>query len=82
MSELVKAMNIKPGELYEYKIENKLKIGRVVQNTISWNGSYMGGRQTEFTILFDNNDEKVVEWDEQMLKIKEIKEIKKHKKTK
>ena len=73
MSEWVMAMNIKPGELYEYKIEDKLKIGRVVQNTISWDGPYMGGRQTEFTILFDNNDEKVVEWDDTMLKVKEIK---------
>ena len=73
MSEWVKAMNIKPGELYRYEIKDEIKIARVVENTNSWDGSYMGGRETEFTILFDNNDEKVVEWDEKMLKVKEIK---------
>ena len=73
MSEWVIAMNIKPGELYRYEIEDEIKIARVVENTNSWDGPYMGGRQTEFTILFDNNDEKVIEWDEKMLKIKEIK---------
>ena len=73
MSEWVIAMNIKPGELYRYEIEDEIKIARVVKNIKSWDGPYMGGRETEFTILFDNNDEKVIEWDEKMLKIKEIK---------
>ena len=73
MSEWVIAMNIKPGELYRYEIEDEIKIARVVKNIKSWDGPYMGGREMEFTILFDNNDEKVIEWDEKMLKIEEIK---------
>ena len=79
MSEWVIAMNIKPGELYRYEIEDEIKIARVVKNIKSWDGPYRGGRETEFTILFDNNDEKVIEWDEKMLKIEEIKNNKKTK---
>lgn len=72
MSEWVIAMNIKPGELYRYEIKDETKIARVVKHVKSWDGPYMGGRETEFTILFDNNDEKVIEWDEKMLKINKL----------
>ena len=73
MSEWVMPMNIKPGELYRYEIKDEIKIARVLKNTKSWDGPYKGGRETEFTILFDNNDEKVIERNEKMLKIEEIK---------
>jgi hypothetical protein len=69
MSDWILAKDIETGDTFKYEIEDKAKVATVIKNIKSWDGPYKGGRETEFTILFDNNDKIVIEWDVKLLKI-------------
>tara|TARA_B100000131_G_scaffold273382_1_gene274791 strand:+ start:266 stop:475 length:210 start_codon:yes stop_codon:yes gene_type:complete len=61
------AKNVKIGDNLQYKVKDKLKQGIVIDCQKTWDDIYMGGRETEFTILFNNKDKILVEWDEKFL---------------